>query len=259
MGNMDPEITTTDRVRSILVLAATIGIILFNWIAATGRLGADTGAISDKYATLITPAGYAFSIWSLIYLGLVAFSIFQLLPKNVVRLRAFRSPYIFSCALNCGWLYFWHAEQIVVCFGIIVALCMTLVVINHLVREPESMADAWIIKAPFAIYFGWATAATFVNFAVVLEYLRVDLSAPAERVIAVILILLMAAIAVVVRVKLSNYFYPVAVAWALTAIAVKQSGKTAIVVACAAGVIACLIASLSFVMTLRSSERPHQG
>src|SRR5215207_597030 len=112
MENMADEITSIDRIRAYLVLAATIGVIAFNWIAATGRLGGvDTGAVSDKYSTLVTPAGYAFSIWSLIYIGLIAFSIYQLLPANITRFRAFRSLYIFTCALNCGWLYFWHAER----------------------------------------------------------------------------------------------------------------------------------------------------
>ena len=255
MTNMLSEITATDRIRSYLVLAATIGVIAFNWIAATGRLGGiDTGYISDKYPTLVTPAGYAFSIWSLIYLGLIAFSIYQLLPGNVARFRAFRSLYIFTCALNCAWLYFWHGEQIVICFVIILALCVTLLVISYLLREPESLADAWLAKAPFGIYAGWVTAATAVNFAVMLKYLRAELSPTVENLLAVVLILLVTGIAIAVRLYLKNYFYPLAIAWALTAIAVNQSGKTAIVVACAIGVVACLIASLSFVMKLQSRE-----
>jgi translocator protein len=244
-----------DRIRSILVLAATLGVVVFNWIAATGRLrGVNTGAISDLYLTVITPASYAFSIWSLIYLGLVAFSIWQLLPSNIARFRPFRSFYIFTCALNCGWLYFWHANQIVLCFGILTALWATLAVINYQLREPESTGDAWAAKAPFGIYFGWATVAALVNFMVMLEYLRVDLSATAELTLGTLLILLAATVAVVVRIKLINYFFPLAVAWGLTAIAVKQSGQTIIVAAAAFGVVACLIASLSFVMGLPSTQ-----
>jgi len=257
MIDMESESTGTDRIRSYLVIAATLGVIAFNWIAATGRLGGvDTADVSDKYSTLVTPAGYAFSIWSLIYVGLLAFTIFQLLPANVTRFRAFRSLYIFTCALNCGWLYFWHQEQIVICFAIIVALCINLLVINYLLRDPETLADVWIVKAPFGIYFGWVIAATFVNFAIMLKYLRVGLSQSAETILAVVLILILAGIAIAVRVALTNYFFPLAIAWALTAIAVKQSGQTSIVVAAAVGVIACLIASLSFVMTLSSSDNP---
>ena len=241
--------------RSFLVLAATIGVIIFNWLAATGRLaGTDTAAISAKYQTLVTPAGYAFSIWTLIYLGLVAFSVFQLLPANVERFRPVRSLYIFTCALNCAWLYFWHQEQIVVCFVIILTLAVALLAINFIIREPESMTDAWIAKGAFGLYFGWVTAATLVNFAIMLKFLNALASPTTETILAVVLILVAAALGVLIRIRLTNYFYPLAVAWALTAIAVKQSGQTAVVVACAMGVIACLIATLSFVMSLNSSE-----
>ena len=238
--------------RSFLVLAATIGVIVFNWLAATGRLGgADTSAISAKYETLVTPAGWAFSIWTLIYLGLLAFSVFQMLPANVARFRPIRSLYILTCALNCAWLYFWHQEQIVVCFVIIAALYMALLAINAIIREPDSLADTWAAKAPFGLYFGWVTAAMLVNLAVMMKFL--NMSFP-ETALAVGLILAAAGLAVHARVKLTNYFYPLAIAWALTGIAVKQSGQTLVVVACAIGVVVCLIATLSFVMGLNSTE-----
>ena len=251
IGTMNNSTTGADRIRSFLVLAATLGVIVFNWFAATGRLGSDTAEISAKYQTLVTPAGYAFSIWTLIYLGLLAFSIYQLLPANVARFRPVRTLYIFTCALNCAWLYFWNAEQIVVCFVLIAVLYVALLWINAIIRKPESLADAWIAKGTFGLYFGWIMAAMLVNLAIMMKYLGQTLP---ETSFAVGLILIATALAIYARVKLINYFAPLAVAWALTAIAVKQSGQTAIVVACAVGVIACLIASLSFVMNLNSSE-----
>ncbi|PYT00776.1 MAG: hypothetical protein DMF63_05575 [Acidobacteria bacterium] len=242
--------------RSFLVLAATIGVIAFNWLAATGRLGNDTAAISDKYPTLMTPAGYAFSIWGLIYVGMIVFSIYQLLASNLARFRAVRSFYIFSCALNCAWLYFWHRDQIAVCFVIILALAATLFLISNHLKDPESLSDTWAAKEPFGLYFGWVTAAAIVNFAVMLKFLHIDFSPGAEDLFAVALVVLAATIAIVVRYKLTTYLFPMAVAWALTAIAVKQSGHTMIVTAAAFGVIACLIAAISFVMNLRSSLNP---
>ncbi|MEO8574644.1 MAG: tryptophan-rich sensory protein [Pyrinomonadaceae bacterium] len=251
---MENRVTGTDRFRAILVLAATVGVIVFNWLAATGRLGSDTAAISDKYPTLVTPAGYAFSIWSLIYLGLIAFSIYQILPANLSRFRSVRSFYIASCAVNCAWLYFWHRDQIALCFVVIVVLWATIGAICYRLRDPESLRDTWLAKAPFGLYFGWVTAAMFVNLAIMLKFQGVALSPTAETALAVTLIVVAAACAVLVSAKLTNYFYPLAVAWALTAIAVQQSGHTAVVTTAAFGVIACLIASLSFVMNLRSSE-----
>lgn len=247
-----------DQFRSVLVFAATIGTIAVNWLASAGRVGGVTpDVVSDRYPTAVTPSGYAFAIWSLIYFGLAAFSVYQLLPANIARFHALRSPYILTCALNCAWIFFWHQDQIAICMAIIAGLLFTLLVINIQVRESASMSDFWLVKAPFGIYFGWVTAATLVNFAVLVVHLGVDLSASATTVFGIFIILFAAALGIIVRLKLTNYFYPLAIAWALTAIAVKQSGQTLIVAAAALGVVACLIASLSFVMNLpsRTTER----
>lgn len=244
-----------DRVRAILVLAATVGTIVFNWMAAMGRInGVTPEMVADKYQTPITPAGYAFAIWILIYLGLIAFSIYQLLPANAERFRSIRSFYILSCALNCGWIYMWHSDQIAICLVIILFLAITLFLINLHLRQTEGVGEYWLAKAPFGIYFGWVTTATLVNFAILLVHWDVPVSASTWTAIAVGLILLEAALGVFIRIRLVNYLYPLAIAWALTAIGVKQSGQTLIVTAAAIGAIACLIATMSFVMDLPSSE-----
>jgi translocator protein len=244
-----------DKLQPMLVIAATVGMIIFNYFAATGILGGvETGAVSDKYPTQITPAGYAFAIWSLIYLGSVAFSIYQVLPSQLERFRSIRRIYILSCVANCAWLYCWSRELVVVCLGLILVLLATLAFINVKLRKTESGGEYWFAKFPFGLYFGWVTAATILNATVALVYLGVRASNPTEILLGAVLLLGAAALGVVIRLKLTNYFYPLAIAWALTAIAVKQSGKTLIVAAAAVGVIACLIAALSFVMNMPSSE-----
>src|SRR5690349_14533258 len=97
-----------DKLQSVLVLIATAGMIVFNYFAATGISGGvATNVVSDNNPTVITPSGWAFAIWSLIYAGLIAFSIYQLLPAQRERFRAVRRAYILSCVANCAWLYFW--------------------------------------------------------------------------------------------------------------------------------------------------------
>jgi len=254
---MTDHASLNDKFRSYLVPLATIGTIAFNWLAAVGRVnGVSPDVISDKYPTPITPAGYAFSIWSLIYVGIIAFSIYQLLPANAARFRNIRSLYILTCALNCAWIYMWHSDQIAICFVLILVLAAGLFLINRKLRETDGMGEYWFAKAPFGIYFGWVTAATLVNFSILLVYWNVQISSTAWTSIAVGLILFAAALGVIIRIRLVNYLYPLAVAWALTAIGVKQSGQTLIVVATAIGTIACLIATLSFVVGLPSTNNP---
>jgi hypothetical protein len=202
----------------------------------------------------VTPAGYAFSIWSLIYVGMIAFSIYQLLPANIARFRNIRSLYVLTCALNCGWIYMWHSDQIAICFVLLFLLAACLFLINLYLRETHGPGEYWFAKAPFSLYFGWVTAATLVNFAILL----VSLDFSVSTWLGIGLILIATAFGVIIRIKLVNYLYPLAIAWALTAIGVKQSGQTLIVVATAVGTVVCLIATLSFVVGLPSTDNPRE-
>lgn len=239
---------------SILVVGATIVTIVFNSLAAAGYVnGVRPSDISDRYSTVVTPAGYAFSIWSLIYLGIIAFSIFQALPSQLERFRKVRTLYIASCLLNCAWIFFWHNNQIAVSFVIIVLLLATLILMLVRLGGCMTIAETWLTQAPFGIYAGWVTVATIANLAIMLAFLNVRMSPTTQNIFAVILILFGALAAVIVRVKLQNFFYPLAVAWGVTAIAVKQSGNTPIVVAAAIAVIVGLVTAGTFVVNLRDS------
>ena len=242
-----------DRLKGILVIVATVGVIAFNYLAAMGYIGGVTpGFVSDKYPSLITPAGYAFSIWSLIYLGLIAFSIYQALPANAERFRHLRSVYILSCAANCGWIYFWHHEAILVCVAVIFLMLGTLAVINSHLRQTSTQGEFWLVKFPFGLYFGWVTAASILNATIALIYLNVQIADSVAVFLGAALLLTATALGVIIRFRLNNPFYPLAIAWALTAIAVEQSGQTLIVASAAVGVIALLIAAISYVISLNN-------
>lgn len=246
-----------ERIQQMLVVAATVGMIIFNGLAGAGYVnGVTPEVISDKYPTRITPAGYAFAIWSLIYLGMLVFSIYQALPSQAARFRNIRRAYILSCVANCGWLYYWHHDMVVACLVIILFLLGALAYINSKLKTTDTNAEYWLAKVPFGIYFGWVTAATILNATIALVSLNVSVSETVSSVLGAILLLIAAALGFLIRLKLRNYFYPLAIAWALTAIAVAQTGQVLIISAAAIGVIACLLAAVSFVMDQKSSATP---
>lgn len=252
-SNDPAEIGSSERIRSYLVVLATLGTIAFNWLAASGSVnGVTPQQISDKYSTMITPAGYAFTIWSLIYLGMMVFSIHQLMPLQIARLGRIRSLYIVSCVLNCLWLYFWHFEMIVVCMAVILGLWLVLLIILARISEFRGVAETWMLHAPFGVYFGWVTAAALVNFAVMLVYLGRMPDGNGGLILGSILLAAGAAASILIRIKFANFFFPLSIAWAATAIAIKNS-ETAIVVVAALVVVWCLVTTGSFVTTLKGS------
>lgn len=241
------------RIKQILVIVATFGVIFVNYLAAGGYINNKTPeVVSDKYPTLLTPSGYAFAIWSLIYFGLAAFSIYQALPKNAGRFAKIRTVYILNCAANCAWIYLWHYEQILASLAVMFVLLGTLVFINVKLLTTESVTEYWLTRVPFNVYFGWITVATILNFTVSLVYLNVKTSDFTTSILASILIIATTLLGIIIRFKLVNVAYPITIAWALTAIAVKQSGQTTIVVCAAFCVIALLVSALSILMQTKT-------
>ncbi len=238
-----------ERLKQMLVIAATVLVIIANSLATAGFINDKTpGELSDKYITQITPAGYAFGvIWSLIYLGLIVFSIYQALAANEDNrfFKRIRTVYIVNCLANCAWIFAWHYELIPLSIIIMMVLLTTLVFINVVLIRADATAELLTTKVPFNLYFGWITVATILNASITLVYFGVQMSAAIGSIIGAILILIATALGVLLRFELSAFFYPIAIAWGLTAIAVKQSGDTIVVVASAIGVISLLIAALA--------------
>lgn len=244
----------TERIRQFLVVAATAGALFVNYLAGMGYINNKTPAdISDKYPTLLTPSGYAFSIWSLIYVGLIAFSIYQALPAQILRFSKIRTLYIINCAANCAWLYLWHYEQISLSLPVIFVMLGTLILINTNLPDTNSSAEIWLTRVPFNIYFGWITVAAILNFSVAFIFLGFDADGAVKVFFASALIIVATMLGVVIHFKFASAAYPLTIAWALIAIAIKHSTETILVTVAAFGVIALLIAALSGFLKLKTS------
>lgn len=237
----------TDRLMQFLAPAAFVVVLAFNYLAATGALnGTDTAAISNKYPTQITPSGYAFTIWSLIYVGLAAFSIYQAMPaaRSNSALKPIRLLFVLSCAANAAWLVAWHFDLIPLSLVIMLILLAILALTCVRVSTIEGSRDILLIRAPFNLYFGWITVATILNATIALVALGTETGAGWGAYAGAGLIIAAAALGVFIRFFQNAFLYPIAIAWGVTAIAVKQSGNTPVVVAAAIAVIVLLFAAL---------------
>ena len=127
-----------------------------------------TGEISDRFNVLFKPAGYAFSIWGLIYLGLLLFGMYQLLPQKrksavIDKIGLF---FILSCFANMNWILDWHYELFTFSVIVMVILLFSLIKIylNLGIGVAEvSLREKWLVHQPFSLYLGWISVATIVN------------------------------------------------------------------------------------------------
>ncbi|NMB48754.1 tryptophan-rich sensory protein [Candidatus Kuenenbacteria bacterium] len=147
-------------------LIAYLVMVVVNYLAVSLPLaGRSTGAVSDSYPNLFAPAGYAFSIWGLIYTLLGIYVIYQLTRKDDALLGKVNRVFIINGLLNAAWIFAWHYDVIWLSAIIIIAMLVSLIKIADILRASK---ERWLVRLPFSVYFGWITVATIANITVLL-------------------------------------------------------------------------------------------
>jgi benzodiazapine receptor len=232
-----------------MVVLATIVTLVVNYLANGLPLnGQTTASISDRFQVFFVPAGYVFAIWGVIYLGLLAHTVFQALPSQRENPAHRRTGwlYVLSGALNSAWIFAWHYNYFPLSLLIMLGLLATLIAIYlqlRVGRDEVPAGERWLVHLPFSIYLGWITVATIANATDVLYDLGWDGWGISGETWAVVLLVVATLIAAVMLATRKDVAYAAVLVWAFVGIAVKQSGSP--MVATAAGVAAAIVAIMA--------------
>jgi len=192
--------------------------------------GRDTGAISDGFDVRFKPAGYVFSIWSVIYVGLLAFAVYQVLPAQRTnrRLAAIDRPFVVSCAANALWLVVWHALLFPATILVMLVLLGSLITIYRRLdahRADVGAAERWCVDTTFSIYLGWIAVATLANATIVVADAGWDGGTVGGEGWAIALIAAGAGLAAVLLASRRDLAFAGVVVWAFAGIAVQENGS----------------------------------
>lgn len=217
--------------RQILNIIALALVLPINFIPLGG---VSVGELSDQYPVVIIPAGYAFSIWSLIYLGLIGFVVYQALPaqRNNPRIRSIDPIFLVNCAANIGWIVTWRYQILWLNIPLIIVMLITLMFILvrlDLGNTAVSRAEYWLVRFPFSVYGGWITIATIVNVGTLLYSLNWDGWGLSAGIWGAIMLVIGAGIGLAVGTRFASPAYTLVVVWAYIAIAVEHSGVAPVV------------------------------
>jgi hypothetical protein len=218
-------------------VGAFLVTVLVNALASTGALnGKSTGEISDRYATLVTPAGYVFAVWSVIYILLAVFVVFQALPSQ--RGKAFQREvgvlFVLGSVFNVVWIFLWQYEFITLSVLPMFALLATLVATYLRLNIGKSnvlMKEKLSVHLPFSVYLGWITIASIADVAASLVSVNWDGFGLSDVTWAIVVIVVALATTSLVVFTRRDVAYGLVIMWALVGIAVKQSGNQSIVTA----------------------------
>lgn len=215
----------------LAVNSITLLLMLFaNYVFSTGILSPNTVAdISHKYDTLITPAGYAFIIWSVIFLLCIAFVVFQFVlykrndPDNYILKTGWW--FAISNLANTAWLYAWTNEKILLAVLLILLLLSSLIVLTVRLRlelDDKPVFVIFFVWWPLVFYLGWIIAATVACIAAWLVSLKWSGAGIDPDTWAVFMLLIATFIYLYLLQKRNMREATSVGAWAFIAIAVKQ-------------------------------------
>jgi hypothetical protein len=213
----------------LITILATIVTITINALANILPFnGLETGEISDSFPIYFVPAGYVFSIWSLIYLGLIAFTIYQALPSQRENklIRSISPAYWISSLANSIWMFLWHYEVFSLTLVAMLTILATLVYIYLRLSERNLRLDRTqklLVKIPFSIYLGWITVATVANASQLLFFINWGGWGIAPQAWAVIMIAVATLLGMLMRWREGDAPYLLVLIWAFIGIGVGKA------------------------------------
>ncbi len=224
------------QVLNLLTFLVTIAI---NWAAVSIPLnGKSTKQLSDQYPNLFTPAGLTFSVWSVIYLSLALFIVYQL--KGLFSQEPY--PYVQQVVsrmkgwliavnlLNASWIITWHYEYVAVSVLIMLALLVSLLVLLRKMYEVSSVETTWwqrfVVRTPFGLYSGWISIATIANVTAWLVDINWNQFGLSQELWTVLMIIVGTIMAQIVLFTYRSVAYGLVVIWALIGIILQRYQAT---------------------------------
>ena len=216
---------------------ALVFTIIFNYVSNTGVFNGKTiGNVSDQYHTLITPAGYAFSIWGLIYLLLLGFVYYtgrSLFNADKNETDGFVEKigwwFVVSCFANCAWIVAWlYGFSGISVLILVVAMISLVKVLLEALKYNNSTAEKWFINIPFQIYAGWMSVALIVATASWLHKIGWNGWEISESTWTIIMIAIAAVIHLLMTWQKNAPFFAFVSAWAFIAISQSNDEGSAV-------------------------------
>lgn len=211
-----------NRLLQPIVVTLSALIMGIGTLAGFGLIGTrvedSAGGAFAADATLLTPATPAFSIWSLIYVGLAGYVVWEWKVRE--NAGAIRIAWLASASmiLNAVWLavtqvgWVWPSVLVILTLAVVLGM-----IVGRLGKaQPKSLFERIFVYATFGVYLGWVTVASIPNVAIALISVGVDPGAPWAEIVTLAVLAVAASIGVLFAVRLGPQLWvPAAMSWAL--------------------------------------------
>lgn len=229
MSGTQPQQPRSDLVRVVLVVVAALAQIAGSPLGAALPGGRSVAQVSDTYATVVTPAGYAFAIWGVIFTLCLAYAVYQALPSQRGRRLHRRAgwPLALAFAANAAWEVAFPQEGawLLLAQGLIlVVVAAAAVALGRLQDMGPTGLDRLLPTFAAALLLGWVTIATVAQVAVTGVYLGAPTEGGLARGAGIVALVAAAAVVldVTLRLRLAAGPFAAAAGWGVLAVAMAE-------------------------------------
>lgn len=246
------------KLLATLNLFALAGVLTINTLAVMLPInGMSTGELSELYPSLFTPAGFTFSIWSVIYLLLIGFAIFQWKILSKPYFTELSLWFLVSSLANMSWILAWHYLFMYASVLIMLILLFSLTRIFLLLQSftINSLTEKIFIKLTFIFYFSWICVATIANVSALLVSLSWDGGILSPILWTITMITIASALGIYISARFHEPTFLLVLIWALYGIYGKWNGTENNTIAITALVELLLLVVLFFVFRFGLKKR----
>jgi hypothetical protein len=224
----------------ILNLIGFIATVIVNFLAVLLPIGGNTTEeLSDALPNLFVPQGITFSIWTIIYIFLGLFSVYQI--RDIFKTDKIEMKYldnigyffIIGSIANVTWIVLWHYKLVPLSLILMIILLLSLIMIYlrlKIGKSEISRIEKVAVHVPFSIYLGWITVATIANVTAVIVDLGLNSYGWPEQAFFGLLPVILTIVVIIVAVLITfamlilrkDYAYSLVIVWALLGIFIKQ-------------------------------------
>lgn len=240
-----PGATTAAR---LAVVAAAVFQVATPILPSLG-LGRQIGQQSASVQALITPAGWTFSIWLLLYAGSLAYAVYQALPaqrgSHVLSKVRWASAGAFIG--NGLWALYTQLADLTFVSVLIIAgsLACLLHIYRHLSAERAlTRGERYVVAPPLSALAAWLTAATIVNIAATFNYYGVNPAVDKATIGGAIILIGGAIAAAAIWRGKGNPWFALVFLWALLGIYGRNGRIPAIAATCAVSAFAVVVVTV---------------
>ncbi len=185
----------------------------------------------SPYSAKFTPAASTFSIWGVIYLLLLLYTLFHVgviraKDKHYALLNQVGFWFILTCLLNSAWIFAWHFKVIWLSLLLMVLLLLCLLKIALVFQVFElTHLEKLVVRLPFSVYFGWISVATIANATVFLISIHWGRFGLSPVVWTVIVLVIGAVIGILTTLRFKDFGYLLVFIWAYLGILIRHYSK----------------------------------